>query len=416
MTNILDLNDYCLGTILKYLATEDHVSFAQSCARFRQTLKDWSCTLYPQFELSRHRHKDLDALRAELKLCCIIGDVLRRLKLDIREVERNNVLCEGFTLQRLYELLKSMRNLEHCELKEESRFGALVPMSIRNVVEPFQFIENSCAAFECLPNLQSVNVDCNMTSAKAYSLCKLQQVQQLSIYNQIAAEDLSRICGSNAKLRKLTLREIVGDISALATHCQHLLEISLPISSQCPSYAAIAHLPSLQRIIIKGSTQSSPCAKTLELFAALAANAHTTQLRSLILYPSLDAEETSGLAKLHFLRELRCTFNDAQCIEQLTALQQLEDLYIMLGRSHAGAEQLLSVLRSCKQLQRLHINSNLTMDFVLRALQQLQAVRQPSEQQPLQLYVTGLLHLCKEDAKIIDSAYCTLVDRAPWLR
>lgn len=50
-TNILDLNDYCLGQILKYLYEEDHMPFAETCVRFREIFRDWFNVLYTEYRI-----------------------------------------------------------------------------------------------------------------------------------------------------------------------------------------------------------------------------------------------------------------------------------------------------------------------------------------------------------------------------
>lgn len=169
-------------------------------------------------------------------------------------------------------------------------------------------------------------------------------------------------------------------------------------------------------------------------------------MESLILFSNLNFEETSKLIQLKQLKELRCSFEDARCIDLLTDLTELEGLYIMLGRSGAGTNECLNVLRSCRNLKRLHVNSNLQIDFVNKVLAVLKTVRNPEKQKPLQLYSTGLMHLCNDgevsyryrvffifyqslssflyffyqslsfQEKLVDNAYCTLVNSSGYLR
>lgn len=234
-----------------------------------------------------------------------------------------------------------------------------------------------------------------------YSSCCLKRIkclEKVSIDNKIASEDLVEICKSNASLRVLWVKEVVGELSDIVPHCQNLEEISFPMFVGHKSYASLADLPKVRKIIIRSTNTTSPSMKVMELLDAFASKKQETQLESLILLSDLNFEETSKLIQLTFLRELRCSFEDARCIDLLTDLTELERLYIMLGRSDAGAKECLNILRSFHKLQRLHIYSNLSTEFIGKALDVLKKVRIPEKQKPLQLYLSGVMHLCNEDS------------------
>ncbi|XP_030572123.1 uncharacterized protein LOC115770826 [Drosophila novamexicana] len=403
--NILDLNDYCLGRILKYLEIEDHVNFGQACTRFREALRDWSYVLYPVFEIRRS-----EDIKLQLKLFFIVCDVVKKLFLDIGE----STLQGGFPVDQFCNHVQSMDSLECFIINEGTGLGRMFKTanSVRD-----RIIEKTFKALEHLPKLKSISVTCGANSYDASCLIQMKCLQELSLNTKIAAEDLVEICKSNANLRVLWLREVVGELNDIVPHCQNLEEIVFPMFSSHTTYAGLAELPNIKKIVIKSTNSTSPCAKLIELFSAFAAQRQNTQLQSLILLSSLNFEETTKLIELKFLKELRCSFEDASCIDLLTDLTELEGLYIMLGRSGAGSKECLNVLKSCKILQRLHINSNLSTDFVDKALEVLRKVRNTEKQKPLQLYSTGVMHLCEEgEEKLVDNAYCSIVNHSEYLR
>lgn len=106
----------------------------------------------------------------------------------------------------------------------------------------------------------------------------------------------------------------------------------------------------------------------------------------MILFSSLNFEQTAKIIKLKSLKELRCAFEDARCIDLLTDLTELEVLYIMLDSGGTFGKECLNILRSCRKRPLLHINANLSTDFLGKALQVLEKVRNVYKQKPLLLY------------------------------
>ncbi|KAH8398789.1 hypothetical protein KR222_003917, partial [Zaprionus bogoriensis] len=358
--SILDLNDYCLGQIIRYLRVEDHVQFAQTCTHFRAVLRDWSHVLYPEFEITRLNDADAGSgVEWQLQLLGIVRDVVRRLNLDIRQVDGEQALQEHDFVENLCSQIREMESLEYIAVNEGSLLGRLV-----NTSSPlrYQCMEKVLSALEQLPKVHSVSLSC-----RTNNLIRMRGLERVSIDTTIASEDLVEICQSNANLRVLWIREVVGELTDIVPHCPNLEEIAFPMFASHKSYAALAELPKIRKLVIKGTNLTSPCAKLMELFDAFVEQ-ERSQLESVILYTYLNYRETIKLIELRGLKELRCCFDDARCIDLLTDLTELEGLYIMLGRSGAGASECINILKSCRKLQRLHINSNLNIDFVDKAL------------------------------------------------
>ncbi|XP_060653797.1 uncharacterized protein LOC132789644 [Drosophila nasuta] len=408
--NILDLNDYCLGSILKYLELEDHVRFAQTCKRFEEVLRDWSPVLYPDFRIKRSHDTDPEEVKWQYQLLCILRDIIKRLYLDIHQEDGEAPL----SIDDLVSQIKDMESLEYIAINEGSMFGGLM---LKSSTPRQQLIEKVLDALEFLSTIKSVSVSSKTDIYTACSLKRMNCLEKISIDNKISVDDLIEICKSNTNLRVLWIREVVGELSDIVPHCQNLEEISFPMFASHKSYARLADLSKLRKVIIKSTNATSPCAKLIELFDAFVEKKQQTALESLMLFSFLDFDETSKLIQLTSLKELRCAFDDARCIDLLTDLTELEGLYIMLGRSAAGSKECLNILRSCQKLQRLHINSNLSVEFTGKALEVLRNVRIPEKQKPLQLYSTGVMHLCNdEDEKLIDNAFCIVVNQSEYLR
>lgn len=193
---------------------------------------------------------------------------------------------------------------------------------------------------------------------------------------------MSDICKSNRNLRVLWLRYVEGQLADIVPHCANLEEIAFRASVSYNSYVAVADLPKIRKVIIRGSL----CGAARQLFKAFAAKGKETQLESLISETILSVEDTCKLVKLVQLKELDCVFEDAVCIDLLKNLTELELLHIWFRSAEAGTNEYLNVLKSCRKLKRLCIFSNLTEDFGTKAMEVLKTVRNPEKQKPLQLY------------------------------
>ncbi|EDV97047.1 GH17264 [Drosophila grimshawi] len=145
---ILDLNDYCLGRVLKYLQIEDHVNFAETCMRFRDVLRDWSCVLYPEFRI-----EDDTNFKWKLKLFFIICDVIKNLYLTIDPNKMEFPEPDLF-----YNHIKTMKNLEFFAYKNEE-FPTLKRFKVANN-EKDLMVNETFSALEHLPKLKSVSVRC----------------------------------------------------------------------------------------------------------------------------------------------------------------------------------------------------------------------------------------------------------------
>lgn len=152
-TTIFDLNDYCLGQIVKYLKLEDQVRFAESCSHFREVVREWFHVLYPEFEIERCNDSNNEVGEWQLKLLDIVRDIVKRLYVNGCDGEKP-VPQHAFITQ-LCKQIEGMNNLEYIAVKE----GGVRLVIPTNPVR-FQSIESVLAVLEGLPTLKSISLNC----------------------------------------------------------------------------------------------------------------------------------------------------------------------------------------------------------------------------------------------------------------
>lgn len=133
-TNILDLNDYCLGQILKYLYEEDHMPFAETCTRFREIFRDWFNVLYTEYRI-KLCVDPYNNIERQLKLLDIVKEIIKRFFV-IEEIQT----AKNSVWQMLCKLIGRMDSLEY------------IAIWILGQNQPI------LAAIEVLPKLKSISI------------------------------------------------------------------------------------------------------------------------------------------------------------------------------------------------------------------------------------------------------------------
>lgn len=136
-TNILDLNDYCLGRVLRYLKVESHVRFAETCTRFRDVFYEWFPVLYPECELRFCGDYDNDITRSQLKLLYKVRSIIKRLFVF------EQIQTTSDRVWKLCKLIEGMYNLEYIAV---------------NTYFYFEPIARILTAVEVLPKLRSISL------------------------------------------------------------------------------------------------------------------------------------------------------------------------------------------------------------------------------------------------------------------
>lgn len=156
--NILDLNDDCLGEILKYLTGEEHLRFAETCDRFREVFREWFNVLYPEYEFAIFNDSDDSDSSENVIQRRIVEWQLKILIIGADLIKRLFVIGENLTafdsIPRLCNLLPKMVNLQYIAVSENDQE---CPVKMRRFYNhPFDKV---LPALDDLPKLKCISLN-----------------------------------------------------------------------------------------------------------------------------------------------------------------------------------------------------------------------------------------------------------------
>ncbi|XP_017080132.1 uncharacterized protein LOC108113936 [Drosophila eugracilis] len=340
--NMEDLNEDCLYYILEYLPTEDSISFAQVCQRFRQLLITKWCGKFREYILESY------CTRLELIKFCICREAVESLTIDLDHFDtarcfRNyGCIAPKNCFEVLCQTLLGMVGLQQLVVKQLS-------MLITPIEKPFDRI---LTAVRYLPSLRSLKLhardDCSLER-----LSQLQHLENLQILvPKIPLATLVKTCKSNGKLGSLhigyaCIQKNLGDI---VPHCKNLEVLKFGMSSNSSDYLPLARLPKLRELSYFGIRRSGSFEP---LLSALAAKSQLTHLS--IDGGSLTLQETSQLVRIQSLRYFKGFFSTTDYVEMLGSLANLEEVCISMFSPLDISHSLLAVIARCNKLKLLRI-------------------------------------------------------------
>nr|XP_044251901.1 uncharacterized protein LOC123003430 [Drosophila takahashii] len=305
----------------------------------------------------------------ELVLMRVVGDLVKHMYFKYYPECVQNV-------QRiLRETMRRLVKLEHATLN----FSCPVPLHA---------FEAIIRTLEELPNLKGIGVFQNtdvLDGLRVYddSNSLLKDCQIFLINDNLRTEP--SVLSNILILKKMnnSFKETLGYI---VPHLSSVEEMIFYMSQPSKDYQPLARVSKLQKIGIyeKNNQNSGP---HLPFIAGLASGLSRQLTELSITTLELCYDEAKEISRMVNLRELHCCFEEPRCLEHLPALKQLK--YLSIRVSHSGVtNQLLAIIRGCTRLNVLlaRVNSSqLSSDFILRALEVLRIVRDPGNQKPLRL-------------------------------
>ncbi|XP_044570636.1 uncharacterized protein LOC26515081 isoform X2 [Drosophila ananassae] len=310
----MHLNEYCLEMILDYSNFREHISFSQTCSRFREVFGIWARNKYTKVSIVG------DVEEKELVLMSLVASNIKGLTIFVDD------LVSSF--QSLYNLESKNSLIKFCDLVQ--RMQKLESVKIRQTNQ-HPITGNLLTALRHLPNLKQMHISTPRQGTKRLGM--FHKLEFISIDVELPSRILRRCCASMTNLRTLHLSSEVGSLYLrdVLDHLPHLQDLSFEIDRSWRT----SRRRTLEALKIKGH---------------------------------LIAEtEAEALAKITSLKKLDCHFSSPACVQHLRNLTSLE----ILRLSHISSEDIsylyLNVIYSCQNLRFLRIlDNNITPKFIER--------------------------------------------------
>ncbi|XP_017042952.1 uncharacterized protein LOC108089284 [Drosophila ficusphila] len=345
-TNIEELYDDCLYHIMDYLSTEDRISFAQVCRRFRQVFTNGNNSKYSDFTI------DLNSTRKELIQFCICREEVKSLTIDLDHFElpkhfrKYGCVSPVKCFEILCLNLSGMNNLMHLIVKQKYKLTMLAD-------KPFDQI---LSAVRHLPKLKKLKIQAR-DDCRVDCLSQLHHIEDLEILiPKIPNATLVKCCKSNANLLSLQLGYscVQKDVRNIVPHCKNLEVLKFGMPGKSSDYVAVARLPKLRKLTYYGIRGIGSFEALLSVLAI------KNQLTHLAIdCGSLVMQEIRQLIRIQNLRYLKCFSSTIECVEMLACLSNLEELWLSMSSPLDISNALLLVIANCKNLKSLRVSGGI---------------------------------------------------------
>nr|XP_016997034.2 LOW QUALITY PROTEIN: uncharacterized protein LOC108057332 [Drosophila takahashii] len=341
-TNIEQLHDDRLYYIFEYLPTEDRITFAQVCQRFRQFFVNQCGSKYSEYTL------DKDSSRIDLIKFCTCRELVTSLTIDLdhfntaRCFRNYGCIAPENCFAILCQTLTGMISLEQLVVKQ--MYFLITP-----ILKPFDQILNAIRHLLKLKRLEIHAIDdCSLDR-----LSQLRHLEDLQILvPKIPLATLVKSCKSNGNLSSLHLGYacVQKNLRDIVPHCKNLEVLKFGMSSNSAEYLPLAMLPKLKELSYFGIRRSGSFEP---LLSALAVKSQLTHLS--IDGGSLTLQETCQVVRIQSLKHFKCFFSTTECVEMLASLANLEELCLSMSCPLDISNSLLPIIANCKDLKLLRI-------------------------------------------------------------
>uniref|UniRef100_A0A6P4E710 Uncharacterized protein LOC108037240 n=1 Tax=Drosophila rhopaloa TaxID=1041015 RepID=A0A6P4E710_DRORH len=207
---------------------------------------------------------------------------------------------------------------------------------------------------------------------------------------------------------KIDLRHCLGKIPRLedflrfSSSTRDYLSVNIP-SCICYLEEFFQLIPDLKELRLFGFAKCSNCVGTI-----LKCFPHLDELwiRGTCLKLQSDYELISQIGSL---TKLSLNVGGPNCLASLANLTELRSLYVESIFSYISPEEIIEIIQNCKKLEFLYCyyinHGQQPHDSIANLFRRIKAIRDPSQQNPLQLHTYLDPPLSEENKKLIDKAY-----------
>ncbi|XP_017101272.2 uncharacterized protein [Drosophila bipectinata] len=330
----MHLSENCLELILNYSNFSEHISFSQTCSRFRQVFGTWSRNKYTKVSIVG------DVVEKELVLMSLVARHIKGLTIFVDD------LISSF--QSLYKLRSKERLIQFCDLVQ--RMKKLESVKIRQSY-PHPITGSLLRALRDLPCLKQMHISTPKQGTKLLGM--FHQLEFISIDVELPSRVLRRYCSSLKNLRTLHLSSEVGSLYLrdILKHLPHLQDLSFQIDRSRTKSHLVCY------------PKWSPLNSLIEILNFLASE---RTLEALQIRGSIRAKnEAEALTKIKSLKKLDCHFSSPACVPYLSKLTSLEMLRVTTISSVDVSNLYLNVIYACPNLSFLRIlDNNISPKFI----------------------------------------------------
>ncbi|XP_052848105.1 uncharacterized protein LOC128259596 [Drosophila gunungcola] len=207
---------------------------------------------------------------------------------------------------------------------------------------------------------------------------------------------------------KIDLRHCLGekprleDMLRFSSYTRDYLSVNIP-SCICYLEEFFQLIPDLRELRLSGFAKCSDCVRLiLKCFPKL----DELWIRGTCLKLPSDYELISQMGSL---TRLSLNVGGPNCLAPLANLTELRSLYVESIYSYISPVEILDIIQKCKKLEFLYCyyinHGQQPHDSIANLFRRIKSIRDPSQQNPLQLHTYLDPPLSEENKKLIDKAY-----------
>ncbi|KAH8307461.1 hypothetical protein KR044_012647, partial [Drosophila immigrans] len=340
--SILQLNDYCLELILKYLGMEDHLSFAETCPQFCLVFKKWARRFYINVFLvgviSVVEFKVLSLVNENIKTLCVDVDDL------MNTLSKNYGNKRNYYFRKFCQLIVGMRQLQSLKVwqfENDKRQYAKSIMKMAGSLYQLKHLE-IVAHSELSPYNIYNAIDLSWFFAECENavLRPFTQLETLTLNVRLSSRELRKSCESMPNLRALHLKARVNTSSL-----KHIIKDG-------PQLEELSFCPRPKKKMLFCHQEQGK--HQLQIFHAIKDRSSLVSLD----YKGVISElkEAEELASIKSLKILNCRFSNPHFVRLLKDLSSLEELRISLLPNFGDiSADYLELITTCTRLRLLRI-------------------------------------------------------------
>ncbi|XP_030382174.1 uncharacterized protein LOC115629763 [Scaptodrosophila lebanonensis] len=375
--SLLDLDDYSLLRVIKYLSDESLFTLTHICSRLRQMVRK-----------SPIKYKYINTFQKSTLECLVSIGSCREL------------YVYGNSSDSVLDML--INNIGHMTKLEKLELGCCVSKKCSESV-----CDSIIYAARHLPDLRVLIIREN---GNTQNIRFLTHLEALTLHTPIFDKDLIECCKSNKNLKKLDINYYFykdGQFDGIEEHCQNVEHLVISLGEQW-NRTPLASLPKLNYLLIHNGLPR----ETFNFLSSISAETlGQMEFLQICTECAVKLQSAQIIARMKALKQLNCRFDDVGSLELMAQLTELRRFYLNLRgvMENATRTHLYKIIEANPQLECVFIPEFMFLDkcFILGVIKILRSVRDLSVQKPLIFFID--FDQFSDEIKLIESNYIELI-------